>query len=69
MIDAQVTTEPLYRNGERILVIWGKYGYIPCIVDRITSSGSIYVKRWNKRRRMYTTARRIEFYNGVYHVI
>lgn len=65
MID---TPEREYRNGERILVVWGKYGYIPCIVDRITRHGTVYVKRWNKRKRMYTYARRVIYRNGAYHV-
>jgi hypothetical protein len=54
--------------GKRVNVQWGKFGITHCLVDRVSITGTVYVRRWNKRRGEWTVARPADFYKGIYYL-
>ncbi len=50
--------------GKRITVYWGKFGHVSCLVDHVSQNGTLYARRWNKKKAEWTSARPIEYRGG-----
>lgn len=59
-------TTRLPATGDKIQVLWGKFGYLEAVVTSVSKEGTVYAKRWNRRRAMWTTPRRLYPYRGRY---
>lgn len=54
--------------GKKVLVDWNRFGMSRCLVDRVSKTGTVYVRRWNVKRGRWTAPRAAHFYKGIYHL-
>lgn len=48
--------------GGVVWVLWGRFGMVKAVVHHTSKSGTMYVRRWNRHRKMYTVPRKVEVY-------
>jgi hypothetical protein len=51
--------------GSRVVCQWGKWRTYATIT-RVSKTGAIYAKRWNEKRREFTSERKIHPWKGIY---
>ena len=56
------------KTGDRIIVYWGRFGQVNCVIEKVSKSGKIYAKRWNKKRNCWTNSRIVKPYKGIYRI-
>ena len=54
-------------EGDRVYAQWGGRKVV-AIVTRVTSTGKVYAKRWNGRRKDWTKPRRLYPWRGMWSV-
>lgn len=50
--------------GKTIPVLWGRFGYCLCLVQRVSKTCTVYASRWNVKRQSWTTPRPLHYYKG-----
>ena len=50
--------------GDMIYVHWGMFGIVRVEVTKVTRFNNVYGKRWNQRRKEWTSSRRLDNWRG-----